>query len=82
MTAKSAWQTERRARPKPSEGRVMEDFDVELLGKKVALLLKQGGWVEGTVAARSRFWLKILINDKNIYINKSNIVLIEVEKDG
>ena len=54
-----------------------EDFDSELLGKKITLQLWSGEWVTGVVTDTGRFWLKLLVGSKTVLVNKSGILRIE-----
>ncbi|MEM0459547.1 MAG: hypothetical protein QXF05_04930 [Thermofilaceae archaeon] len=59
-----------------------EDFDDELMGKKIAVKLCDGEWVTGVVTDCSRFWIKMLLGSTITYINKSSIVRIELDRKG
>jgi len=59
-----------------------EDFDKELRGKRVRLILQSGEELEAEVTGSSRYWLKLQVKtrdgkDKTLYLNKAYIMLIE-----
>lgn len=62
---------------KPVQPKRREDFDSELLGKKITLQLWSGEWVTGVVTDTGRFWLKLLVGSKTVLVNKSGILRIE-----
>jgi len=62
---------------KPVQPKRREDFDSELMGKKITLQLWSGEWVTGVVTDCSRFWLKLLVGSKTVLVNKSGILRIE-----
>ncbi len=53
-----------------------EDLDFELVGREVELVLHNGATLRGKLIESSRYWLKIEINGKWIYINKSYLIYI------
>jgi len=55
----------------------VEDLDQELIGKEVEVVLQSGGSIAGRVAASSRYWVKLDVRGKLIYINKPFIVFIK-----
>jgi RNase P/RNase MRP subunit p29 len=62
------------AKPRRRRG---EDFNEEWLGRLVTLLLSNGREIRGMVVDATRYWLKLMDNQKNTYyINKSYIVQV------
>jgi len=55
-----------------------DSFDQELIGKRVRItLLTRGDEVEAEVVECARYWLKIMVNGRVVYINKAFVVTVE-----
>lgn len=66
------------AKPKASQrtGKP-QDFSNEYKNKTVSVLLANGKEVVGILVEASRFWIKLQVGMKVVYINKAWIVSIE-----
>jgi RNase P/RNase MRP subunit p29 len=53
-----------------------EDLDSELLGREVEVVLQSGGVLRGRVAAATRYWLKLELGGRCVYVNKSFTVFV------
>lgn len=69
MKSQSSKQGEREAR--------FEDLDQELLGKEIEVALQSYGTFYGKLVASSKFWIKLDMRGKAVYINKPFIVFIK-----
>ena len=66
-----------KAQDKAKSRKAREDFNEEWLGRLVTLLLSNGREIRGMVVDATRYWLKLMDNQKNTYyINKSYIVQV------
>ncbi|MGC9107060.1 MAG: hypothetical protein ACP5IE_02560 [Infirmifilum sp.] len=54
-----------------------EDLDQELLGKEIEVALQSYGTFYGKLVASSKFWIKLDMRGKAVYINKPFIVFIK-----
>ena len=49
----------------------VEDLDSELLGREVEVVLQSGGVLRGRVAVATKYWLKLELGGRCVYVNKS-----------
>jgi hypothetical protein len=54
----------------------VEDLDSEPLGREVEVVLQSGGVLRGRVAATTRYWLKLELGGRCVYVNKSFTVFV------
>jgi hypothetical protein len=61
------------------EKKAKNDFSGEYAGRNVTIVLGAGspGMLKGRVEAASRYWVKVSIGQRVVYVNKAWIVSIE-----
>jgi hypothetical protein len=61
------------------EKKARNDFSEEYTGRSVTIVLGAGspGVLKGRVEAASRYWVKVSIGQRVVYVNKAWIVSIE-----
>ncbi len=54
----------------------LRDFDQDLVGRRIEILLTNGSIIKGVVVNTSQYWIKVESNGEIIYVNKPFIVVI------
>jgi hypothetical protein len=78
-TAQEQKTEEKKDKEKKKKEKLPGDFSHEYIGKQVTITLGAGNpnVVKGKVEKVTRFWLKLSIGQRTLYINKGYIVSIE-----
>ncbi len=53
-----------------------EDLDTELISREAEVILQNGGTFRGKITASSKYWIKMEINEKTVYLNKRFVMWI------
>jgi hypothetical protein len=70
---------EKKDKEKKKREKLPEDFSHEYIGKQVTITLGAGNpnVIKGKVEKATRYWLKVTIGARTLYLNKAYVVSIE-----
>jgi len=54
------------------------DFSEEYVGREISVRLHDGSVVKGVLVEARRYWFKVKVSGKIVYLNKAHVVFVEV----